>query len=232
VVLAIASVVFWWQAIFANLNGGILAGRGQQAGLDGDAAAAGRLLQRAVDAVSGAYPSHILLSRGWLNSARLEPDPARRQALLETSYALAEAILERNPLDIRARITTSEVSSELAVIDPVFRAQTLRDQQILAALWPKAWRMKQGLALALAGTGDYEGTLRVVEEAKAQGAAGVDSYGRNPAAFQLYFAEALALRGLGREEEAQAIIFYLDLKVTTPYPEAQAVIDALGGIRE
>jgi O-antigen ligase len=232
VVLAIASVVFWWQAIFANLNGGILAGRGQQAGLDGDAAAAGRLLQHAVDAVPGAYPSHILLSRGWLNSARLEPDPARRQALLETSYALAEAILERNPLDVRARITTSEVSSELAVIDPVFRAQTLRDQQILAALWPKAWRMKQGLALALTGTGDYEGALRVVEEAKAQGAAGVDSYGRNPAAYQLYFAEALALRGLGREEEAQSIISYLDFKVTTPFPEAQAVIDALGGLRE
>ena len=265
IALAVASAIFWWQAIYVYVDAALLAGRAQQAGLEGRPVEAGDLLQQAVEAAPGAYPAHILLSTGWLNSARLETDSARRLRMLQTSYGLVQPVVERNPLDIRARITQGRVSSEIAMIDPAFAEQAVRDNEIVAALWPGSWRVLEELAWALIRDGDHVGSLEVVERGKALGAAGVDhqgrpadalyylytrqgdqelavqavqeakenggpridSWGRDSRAFRLFFAEATALRALGREEEVQHIIRYFEIKVKPTFPEVESMIQAL-----
>ena len=167
-----------------------------------DAAAAGET-QRAIDLYTAARDkapdlavTRLQLSQLLVNASQQVAE-SERPALLQQAYDEMVAILDRNPLDHRARARAAVYLQELALItDDVSPTNAARDSEVLVQLMPGFWQSHAALALAYVRLGRYAEGLEVAATGKALSAqAKVDTH-------LLSYVEAAALQGLGRLDEA------------------------------
>ena len=214
--VALLALAIWWQTSLADIRALSLSGRAQQAGTDGDAATAGALYKQAINVAPHASIPRLLLAQGLLNSARSEANAAESLASLEQARAVIQGVLDRNPLDLRARQWAGTISQEIALIDASFWAQAVRDAELVMALSPGLWEQLQPLAWALAFSGNFDRALDVVHRAQALGGA------ESPAAHLLYYVEAKIERERGNTLEANLALEKLK---TFTHPDVQFLVD-------
>ena len=139
--------------------------------------------------------------------------------LLNSAYEQAQMILDRNPMDHRAWTRALEVKRELAVYDGALADDAIHDAETLVNLIPGFWQARTALAMSFVRLGRFEQALSAVEMAKDRNA--MDSEG----GYLTLYIEAVALRALGRNEDAiEAAKQSLSIRYST---DAQALIDDL-----
>jgi O-antigen ligase len=214
-ILAILAVIFWWQGSLSDLRALALSGQAQQAGTDGRPGAAGSLYQRAIDIAPRSSIPRLLLSQGLLNSAQADPNPATALESLQESLIAIDGLLDRNPVDLRAREWKANITLEIATIEPSQLPRAVRDSQIVVALSPGRWEQLQPLAWVLALSNDFEAALENVHAAYDLGA--TDS----PDAYLLYYIESKIERERGNDEAADIA---LDKLRTFTHPDVPFLV--------
>ena len=198
----IAAFAAWWLVVVPPVNAAVLGGRGLAAGIRGEMVEGGDFLERAVAAEPNGFSPRFFLSSAWLNGAKRAVEPATRLTMLNTAYGIIGEVLERDPLNGRARIVLGEISRGIGGDDLTFVEQAIHDYELAIAVLPGLWEQREQMAWTFTALGYHERALEVVEEAKSLGA-------KNPEAYFLTFVEGKAWQGLGRDDEVDRIIALL-----------------------
>ena len=198
--VALAALVFWVPAVLVYVNSAIVGAEGKSAWEAGQQKRALDLFTEARDRALSAPIHHWLLGQGLFIAGRSEEDPERKVNWFEAAYQEAQAVLARDPLDLRAWHLAREVHRELAVVRPERTDEAIHDSLVLVQLLPGFWQAQSDLAWSYVRLGLFDDGLEAVAVAKE----GAISGGAGPAAHRVYFVEAVALQGLGRRVEAIA----------------------------
>lgn len=217
VFIVLLALLLWWQTSLADIRAMTLSGQAQEASASGKAAAAGALYEQAIDIAPHASIPRLLLVQGLIRSAQVETDTAVALSALEAARVNLQGLLERNPLDLRAREWSATISQEIALIDPSRLPQAVHDAALVAVLSPGLWEQLEPLAWILALSGDYDQALRVVHEAQALGG------DENPDAHMLYFIESKIEREQGNIAKAEAALAKLK---TFTHPDVPLLVES------
>ena len=224
VVAIFAITVFWYQNVATQFAAAFIADDAQRATVAaGDdpsqAQVALELFREALARSPGDATYRIGLSNVFYGAALGASDAERRMIMLNSAYEQAQMILDRNPMDHRAWTRALEVNRELAAYDGALADDAIHDAKTLVNLVPGFWQARTALAMSFVRLGRFEEALSAVKMAKDLNA--MDFEGGN---LTLYL-EAVALRALGRNEDAiEAAKQSLSIRYST---EAQALIDGL-----
>jgi O-antigen ligase len=224
VVATFAITVFWYQNVATQFAAAFVADDAQRATVAaGDdpsqAQVALELFQEALARSPSDATYRIGLSNVFYGAALGASDAERRMILLNSAYEQTQMILDRNPMDHRAWTRALEVKRELAAYDGALVADAIHDAETLVNLIPGFWQARTALAASFVRLGRFEEALNAVKMAKDRNA--MDFEGGH---LTLYI-EAVALRALGRNEDAIAAAKQsLSIRYST---EAQALIDGL-----
>jgi O-antigen ligase len=195
-VFALAALVAWWQGPLSDLRALSLSGEAQQAGDAGRADLSGALYEQAIDVAPHASIPRLLLTQGVLNAAQLDPSPETSMQALEAGRVVIEGLLDRNPMDLRAREWAANVTQQMSDIDPTLLPRLVQDASTVVALSPGRWEQLQPLAWALGLSGFSDRALDTVHLAQQLG--GADS----PDSHLLYYIEAKLEQANGNTERA------------------------------
>ena len=158
------------------------------------------LYSKASDLAPAAPLPHLGLANALFDAAGREGDEQEKLRPLQDAYRELTSILDRNPLDRRARVRAAEFQRELSAIAPEERTKAIRDNQILAELSPGSWLAHAALGWSYVQLERYEQGLAAALRAKELSAEQKAGTSRH----LVHFVEATALQGLGRTDEAIA----------------------------
>ena len=193
-VVALVLLVFWVQAVAANVQSARVLAQAHQAASAGLAQRSIELYSKARDIAPAAPLPRLGLANALFDAAGREGDGQEKLQPLRAAYLEVRSVLDRNPLDRRARVRAAEFQRELSIVEPDDQEQAIRDNQILVELSPASSLAHAALAWSYVQLGRYEQGLETALYAQ-----------RLSAATSLApFVEATALQGLGRTDEAIA----------------------------
>ena len=224
VVATCAITVFWYQNVATQFAAAFIADDAQRATVAaGDDPSQAQVALELFHEALAHSPSdanyRIGLSNVFFGAALGASDAERRIMLLNSAYEQAQMILDRNPMDHRAWTRALEVKRELAVYDGALADDAIHDAETLVNLVPGFWQARTALAMSFVRLGRFEQALSAVEMAKDRNA--MDSEG----GYLTLYIEAVALRALGRNEDAiEAAKQSLAIRYSI---DAQALIDDL-----
>lgn len=199
-VFAILALAFWVVAVVSPVRAAFIVA--DAAGLEGQGsvdAAVGRYID-ARDVHFASAITHLRLAQALFNAAQGTGVQEDREDLLGQAQAEIDVLMERNPLDHRAWSRVAEIQRELFFIDPGGPEQGDYNSQVLTALLPGFWQSQAGLAFTYTRLGEHQLALDAVARAKDLSSTFSTVGDLNI----LHFIEALALKGLGLDDEAIA----------------------------
>ncbi len=202
-VIALATLVFWWQAVLVNVSATFLAGQAISASDAGQYKTAGDRVQDSVKRSPSSTAPRTMLVQALLEASHSDNDARERLAKLKEALRLINEAIDRNPLDYRAWIIAAEITLDRAREDPAFAAEAVTTAETAAALLPGLRPPAERLAVALMVAGEYERALEVARSSRDLAA------GTDPKDYFLSFIESQALQRLGRVDEAYAIALML-----------------------
>ena len=198
--VALAVLVLWVQAVVADVQSARVLAQADQSASAGLARRSIELYSKARDLAPAAPAPRLGLAVALFDEAGREGEDQDKLGLLQAAYREVASVLDRNPLDRRARVRAAEFQRELSVVEPGERDRAVRDNQILAELSPASWLAHAALAWSYVALGQYERGLETAlyaERISADADAGANRH-------IVYFVKATALQGLGRTDEAIA----------------------------
>jgi hypothetical protein len=170
-ILVVIAVILWSQTVVGTLRSSLLLGEALRAGEAGQAERTGALMERAIAIAPDDVAPRLLLSGALLNGAEAELNPARKLSVLRTAYDTIAGVLDRNPMEFRARAQMAEISPEIMLLDPSFVPIAIRNREINAALSPSLWKPLEFLGETLFQVGLLHAANDALDRAMAQGAA-------------------------------------------------------------
>ena len=170
-IVIMGAIVLWSQTVVGTLRSSLLLGEAIRAGEAGQTDKTGGLMEKAIAIAPDDVGPRFLLSGALLNGAESEPDPAWKLSLLRSAYDTIEKVIERNPLEFRARARAANISAEIMLFDPTFAPTAIRNREINAAISPSLWKPLEYLGETLFQIGFLDAAQEVLDHAMAQGAA-------------------------------------------------------------
>jgi O-antigen ligase len=201
---AIVVLVFWWQTVLVHVRADSLAAQARTASEAGQLSKAYTLYRQAVDRSPSSTFPRVVFVQSLIDSSQAQGEPVDQVAMLRDARSILQVLLDRAPLDYRAWSIASKIGSNLASLDPELVTDALRTDRTTAALRPGYRPAQEDLAATLLMLDQYEEALSVVRSAR-----GLASITIDPRGEYLSFIEVLALRGLGRTDEAYPIALVL-----------------------
>jgi O-antigen ligase len=201
---AIVVLAFWWQTVLLHVRADSLAAQARTASESGQLSKADTLYRQAIDRSPSSTFPRVVLVQSLIDSSQAPGEPIDQVAMLQEARSILQVLLDRVPLDYRAWSIASTIDSNLVGLDPALIADALRTNRTTAALRPGYRPAQEELATTLLMLDQYEEALSVVRSAR-----GLASITIDPRGAYLSFIEVLALRGLGRTDEAYPIALVL-----------------------
>ena len=168
--VVMGAIVVWSQTAVGTLRSSLLLGEAIRAGEAGQTDRTGALMERAIAVAPDDVAPRFLLSGALLNGAESELDPALKLSLLRTAYDTIGKVIERNPMEFRARARAAGISVEIMLLDPTFVPTAIRNREVNAALSPSLWKPLEFLGETLFQVGLLDTAQDVLDRAMAQGA--------------------------------------------------------------
>lgn len=169
-VVVVSAIVLWSQAVVGTLRSSFLLGEAIRAGEAGQTDRTGALMERAIAIAPDDVGPRFLLSGALLNAAESEPNSTLKLSLLRTAYDTIGKVLERNPMEFRARARAASIGVEIMLLDPSSVPTAIRNREVNAALSPSLWKPLEFLGETLFQVGLLGAAQEVLDQAMAQGA--------------------------------------------------------------
>jgi O-antigen ligase len=218
--VAISAIFAWWGGPLADIRALALSGQAKQAGEGARPELAGARYQQALGIAPHSSVPRLLLAQGLLNSAREDSVAASSLSALVRASETITGVIERNPMDLRAREWAATIQLEIAVLDGSHWPRAVREAELVVALSPGRWKQLEPLAWVLALSGNAGAALDAIHQAQALGAAeSSDSY-------LLYYIETKIERERGNTERADAA---LEILRTFSHPDVTFLLEDAGG---
>ncbi len=198
--LIIAALLLWSQTVVGTVRSSLLLGEAQRASEAGRIDLTEGIMKRAILTAPQDVTPRFLLSQGLLSGAKQEPDPALKLPMLLTAYEIIGDVFLRNPMDHKARLTASEISTAIMFLDTTWVSTAVRNREIDTALSPWLWKIRDYQARTLFEVGSLEEAIEALNLAKQLGA------DESPDAYYVHYVYAKANFALGRIEAAKLAV--------------------------
>ena len=183
-----------------TVRSSLLLGEAQRASEAGRIDLTEGIMKRAILTAPQDVTPRFLLSQGLLSGAKQEPDPALKLPMLLTAYEIIGDVFLRNPMDHKARLTASEISTAIMFLDTTWVSTAVRNREIDTALSPWLWKIRDYQARTLFEVGSLEEAIEALNLAKQLGA------DESPDAYYVHYVYAKANFALGRIEAAKLAV--------------------------
>lgn len=154
---------FWWNAVAQPAAAAVAGAEAVEQGNRGLSQPAIAGYSRGIRLAPNLALNHIGLAYVRWNLASAESDLERRMSLLKDAVEQLDRVLDRNPLDYRARRIQVEIMTEIVKLDPANWDTALQAVRILGALQPDYWGPQIQLAKLSLAIGDA-GTARIIRD--------------------------------------------------------------------
>jgi O-antigen ligase len=164
--LIVALMVVWWQSVLLTASSSIAGAGALQSGILGlrEETIAG--YENAISRSPTVAVNHLALADVLRTLSTVEQDAPGRLGLLREADEHLQMVVDRNPLDYRARRIQADVKRLMASQDPAVMSNALKATRTLEALQPEYWGPVIQLARLLLLANDYEAALAAVNRAE------------------------------------------------------------------
>jgi len=164
--LIVALMLVWWQSVLLTASSSIVGAGALQSGILGlrEETIAG--YENAISRSPSVAVNHLALADVLRTLSTVEQDVPGRLGLLREADEQLQMVLNRNPLDYRARRIQADVKRLMVSQDPAVMSDALKATRTLEALQPEYWGPVIQLTRLLFLASDYEAALAAVNRAE------------------------------------------------------------------
>ena len=162
-------------------------------------------MEQAISIAPGDVVPRLLLSGSILSGTRSDQDSDVKLALLRHAYDTIGEVIERNPMDFKARVSASNISEAIMLLDPSFVSTAIRNREIDTALSPSLWKPRELLAATLFQVGRLDDAKDALNRALELGAA---------------------------ESDWRYYVLYLDARIQIERKDIEKAIDAIQAFKD
>lgn len=167
VLLTIMLLIFWWQSIFLPLASHVASAGAFQSAKLGLIDESIEGFEQSISRAPGLALNHTALAELYRTLSSTEPTLAGRMALLRQADRHLEIVLQRNPIDHRARSFQADTMIEMVALDSEMFTKALTAIRTLRALQPGYWKPLLHLSKLYLTMGDID-TARAARNAAEQ----------------------------------------------------------------
>jgi O-antigen ligase len=201
-VLMVIGIMLWFATVVPTVRSSILVGEALRSS---DPRQTGALMEQAISIAPGDVVPRLLLSGSILSGTRSDQDSDVKLTLLRHAYDTIGEVIERNPMDFKARVSASNISEAIMLLDPSFVSTAIRNREIDTALSPSLWKPRELLAATLFQVGRLDDAKDALNRALELGAA---------------------------ESDWRYYVLYLDARIQIERKDIEKAIDAIQAFKD